>query len=66
MLYILFSCTHYQVWEYIKTNNLQNPEKKKEIICDAHVEAVFGQKKAQITEVMKLIGPHVKKIDAAK
>lgn len=29
------------VWKYIKENNLQNPENKKEILCDEKMKAVF-------------------------
>jgi len=50
-----------QVWDYVKANNLQNPENKREIMCDAQIEAVFGQKKVGLTEVMKLVAPHIQK-----
>jgi chromatin remodeling complex protein RSC6 len=33
-----------KVWDYIKSNNLQNPENKREILADAKLQAVFGGK----------------------
>jgi chromatin remodeling complex protein RSC6 len=33
-----------KVWEYIKANNLQNPENKREILNDDKRRAVFGGK----------------------
>jgi chromatin remodeling complex protein RSC6 len=33
-----------KVWEYIKANNLQNPENKREILADTKLQAVFGGK----------------------
>ncbi len=33
-----------KVWEYIKTNNLQNPQNKREILADDKLQAVFGGK----------------------
>lgn len=30
------------LWEYIKANNLQNPENKREIMLDANMKEVFG------------------------
>ena len=31
-----------KVWDYIKSNNLQNPENKREILADDKLQAVFG------------------------
>lgn len=36
------------LWNYIKENNLQNPEKKTEIICDDKLFAVFKCKKVKM------------------
>ena len=33
-----------KVWEYIKANNLQNPQNKREILADAKLQAIFGGK----------------------
>ena len=32
------------MWDYIKKNNLQNPENKREILADEKLEPIFGQK----------------------
>ncbi len=34
-----------QVWEYIRGHNLQNPNDKREIICDEKLQKVMGGKK---------------------
>ncbi len=34
------------VWRYIKEHNLQNPEDKREIMCDEKLERLFGGKKS--------------------
>lgn len=49
------------VWAYIKANDLQDPMKKREIIPDDKLRAVFGQDRATMYEVMKLMGPHMTK-----
>ena len=33
-----------KVWDYIKKNNLQNPQNKREIMADYKLEKVFGKK----------------------
>src|SRR3954469_23498140 len=43
-----------KVWEYIKANNLQNPENRREILADDKLRKVFGKDK--VTEVAGLIG----------
>lgn len=32
------------VWDYIKRNNLQNPNDKREILCDDKMKPIFGEK----------------------
>ena len=49
-----------KVWDHIRKNNLQNPENKREIIADAKLKAVFGQDKATMFEMNKLLSPHLK------
>jgi chromatin remodeling complex protein RSC6 len=49
-----------KVWEYIKTNNLQNPENKREILADAKLRAVFGGKdKVSMFEMNKHFAQHL-------
>ena len=33
-----------KIWEYIKKNNLQNPQNKREIVADDKLKPVFGGK----------------------
>jgi chromatin remodeling complex protein RSC6 len=49
-----------KVWEYIKTNNLQNPENKREILADEKLRAVFGGKdKVSMFEMNKHFAQHL-------
>ncbi len=48
-----------KIWEHIKTNNLQNPANKREILCDEKLKIIFGQKtNVTMFEIAKLISPH--------
>lgn len=49
-----------KIWAYIKSNKLQNPENKREILADSKLEKVFGGKKATMFEMNKHISKHVK------
>jgi len=49
-----------KVWEYIKANNLQNPENKREILADDNLKKVFGKDKATMFEMNKYISQHLK------
>ena len=49
-----------KVWDYIKANNLQNPENKREILADAKLQAVFGGKsKVSMLEMNKHFAQHL-------
>ena len=49
-----------KVWEYIKANNLQNPENKREIVADEKLQAVFGGKsKVSMFEMNKYFAQHL-------
>lgn len=49
-----------KLWDYIKSNNLQNPDNKREIIADAKLKAVFdGKGKVTMFEMTKLVSGHV-------
>ena len=49
-----------KVWEYIKANNLQNPENKREILADEKLRAVFGGKdKISMFEMNKHFAQHL-------
>ena len=50
-----------KVWEYIKANNLQNPENKREILADDKLRPVFGGKdKVSMFEMNKHLAAHLK------
>lgn len=49
-----------KMWEYIKKNNLQNPENKREIMADDKLRAVFGGKdKVSMFEMNKHLSNHL-------
>ena len=50
-----------KLWDYIKKNKLQNPEKRTMIIADAPLKVVFnGKKTVSMFEMTKLVSGHVK------
>ena len=49
-----------KVWDYIKSNNLQNPENKREILADEKLKKVFGRDKCTMFEMNKYISQHLK------
>jgi len=48
-----------QLWAYIKANELQNPENKREIICDAALQPVFNVPKIDMFRMNKVLGQHL-------
>ncbi len=48
-----------KVWDYIKKNNLQNPENKREIVADAALKKVFGKDKVTMFEMNKHLANHL-------
>lgn len=49
-----------KVWDYIKKNDLQNPENRREILADDKLEPVFGKKKVTMFEMNKYLNQHLK------
>jgi upstream activation factor subunit UAF30 len=49
-----------KVWEYIKSNNLQNPENRREILADDKLRKVFGKDKVTMFEMNKHLAQHLK------
>jgi upstream activation factor subunit UAF30 len=49
-----------KVWAYIKANGLQNPENRREILADAKLEAVFGEKRVTMFEMNRHLARHLK------
>ena len=48
-----------KIWEYIRNHSLQNPANKREIVADSKLQSVFGQAKASMFEMNKLISKHL-------
>lgn len=49
-----------QLWVYIKSKNLQDPENKRNINADAALKAVFGGKDVvNMFEMTKLVSKHL-------
>jgi len=55
-----------KMWEYIKKNNLQNPENKRNILADDLLLPLFGGKKeVTMFEMTKLVSGHLTDPDKA-
>lgn len=49
-----------KLWEYIKANNLQNPENKRNILGDEKLKKVFdGKGEVTMFEMTKLVSAHL-------
>lgn len=49
-----------KLWEYIKANNLQNPENKRNILADDKLKALFGGKgEVTMFEMTALVSKHI-------
>jgi chromatin remodeling complex protein RSC6 len=49
-----------KMWDYIKKNNLQNPENKREILADDKLQPIFGKPKVTMFEMNKHLAQHLK------
>ena len=50
-----------KIWDYIKKNNLQNPQNKREIIADEKLKPVFhGKDKVTMFEMNSHLSKHLK------
>lgn len=49
-----------KLWAYIKSNNLQNPQNKRNILADEKLKKIFGGK-SEVTmfEMTKLVSAHL-------
>jgi upstream activation factor subunit UAF30 len=53
-----------KIWEYIKANDLQNPNDGREILCDEKLRAVMKTNKVSMFKMNQLISPHMlEKVD---
>jgi chromatin remodeling complex protein RSC6 len=51
-----------RIWDYIRTNNLQDPKDKRTIKADAKLKPIFdGKDSVSMFEMTKLVNSHVKK-----
>lgn len=48
-----------QVWDYIKANNLQNPNNKRNILADSKLSKVFGKNEVTMFELTGILGKHL-------
>ncbi|KAJ3575061.1 hypothetical protein NP233_g1347 [Leucocoprinus birnbaumii] len=47
------------LWNHIKENQLQNPNNKREIICDPSMKAIFNVDKIDMFQMNKVLGQYV-------
>ena len=48
-----------RLWDYIKAHNLQNPQNKRNILCDGPLKAVMGKDEVTMFEMTGLVGKHL-------
>jgi len=49
-----------KLWEYIKKNDLQNPQNKRNIFSDDKLKPLFdGKKEVSMFEMTKLVSKHI-------
>ena len=48
-----------KIWDYIKSNNLQNPENRREIRADEKLGRVFGKDRVTMFEMNKHLARHL-------
>lgn len=48
-----------KIWDYIRKNNLQNPQNKREIIADAKLRPIFGVDRCSMFEMNKHLSRHL-------
>lgn len=44
------------IWVYIKSNDLQNPADRREILCDDKLKSIFGVDKINMFKMNKTLG----------
>ena len=49
-----------KLWEYIKSNKLQDPAKKTMINADPKLKPIFGKEQVSMFEMTKLVNGHLK------
>ena len=49
-----------RLWDYIKSNNLQDQQNRRNINADAKLRPIFGKDQVSMFEMTKLVNQHVK------
>jgi chromatin remodeling complex protein RSC6 len=49
-----------KIWEYVKSNELQDPSNRKIIQCDPKMEAVFKRKRLDCFQMNRFLGGHLR------
>ena len=53
-----------KLWKYIHENNLQNPNDRREILCDEKLQAVMKKSKVSMFKMNQILGAHfLEKVD---
>ena len=48
-----------KMWDYIRSNKLQNPENKREIVADEKLKKIFGTDRCSMFEMNKHLSRHL-------
>jgi chromatin remodeling complex protein RSC6 len=48
-----------KMWDYIRTNKLQNPENKREIMADDKLKKIFGVDRCSMFDMNKHLSRHL-------
>lgn len=48
-----------KMWDYIRKNNLQNPQNKREIVADDKLQKIFGKDRCTMFEMNKHLSKHL-------
>lgn len=48
-----------KMWDYIRTNKLQNPQNKREIMADDKLKKIFGTDRCSMFEMNKHLSRHL-------
>ncbi|HYE28446.1 MAG TPA: SWIB/MDM2 domain-containing protein, partial [Allosphingosinicella sp.] len=49
-----------KMWDYIRTNKLQDPNNKREIVADDKLRKIFGTDRCSMFEMNKHLSRHLK------
>ena len=55
-----------KIWEYVKARDLQDPNDKRQIICDEKMHAVFRVAKVDMFKMNKEISNHLYPVEEAE